>query len=234
MPTKAESTNRGENTRVLELLPSQLLLYLFPSPPTTEQWSGPRTEQKAAAYLLETDISPQQAVHSRAWEGQVLMKESREGLIVHQEILELQIYWEMVFCLHLITLRRLNHYGAGGEEQNIDCFIVNGWVTTGFWLPYAEERVAGALSCWERQERITFRCHVEPHAVCVPTLQQPNGVVTHMVFPCFPQRNQTFKMISSILPKICDMSPAAPDSPVLRRVAKTENSKGLISTSHRG
>lgn len=37
MPAGAESIIRGENTRELELLPSQLLLYLFPSPPTTEQ-----------------------------------------------------------------------------------------------------------------------------------------------------------------------------------------------------
>ena len=45
---------------------------------------------KIAAYLAETDISPQHLVHSWPWQGEVVMQESREGFIVYQEVLKFQ------------------------------------------------------------------------------------------------------------------------------------------------
>lgn len=56
-----------------------------------------------AAYLAKADIGPQQPVHSGPWQREVVIQESREGFIVHQEIPQRQTCREMVFYFHLIS-----------------------------------------------------------------------------------------------------------------------------------
>lgn len=111
---------------------------------------SPPRQQRVAAYLAKADISPQHSVHSRLWQREVVIQESREGFIVHQEIPQRQTCREMVFCFRLIRnanrkKKICQHHGASGENHhNTDCLVLNRWTATGFWHKHTEQRGSGA------------------------------------------------------------------------------------------
>lgn len=110
---------------------------------------APPRQPQVAAYLAQADIGPQHSVHSRLWQREVVIQESREGFIVHQEIPQRQTCREMVFCFHLISnskkKKKCQHNEASGENyHNTDCLVLNRWTTTGFWRERTEQRGSGA------------------------------------------------------------------------------------------
>lgn len=122
--------------------------FLSRLPRTKPLPSAPPRQRRVAAYLAKADIGPQHSVRSRLWQREVVIQESREGFIVHQEIPQRQTCREMVFCFHLISnskKKKCQHNGASGENYHTtDCLLLNRWIATGFWRKRAEQQGSGA------------------------------------------------------------------------------------------
>lgn len=117
------SLHREVRIGELELMPSFSAMrrtgaYSFLSRlPRTMPWpSAPLRQPRVAAYLAKADLGPQHSVHSRPWQREVVIQESREGFIVHQEIPQRQTCREIVFYFHLISNSKKKNMSAQWGE----------------------------------------------------------------------------------------------------------------------